>query len=710
MTSEEKAQAFEARKKASVLREFPLSRTRNIGIMAHIDAGKTTTTERILYYTGRTYKIGEVHEGAAVMDWMPQEQERGITITSAATTCNWKDHWINIIDTPGHVDFTVEVERSLRILDGAVAVFDAVAGVEPQTETVWRQADRYSVPRICFVNKMDRTGADFFMTVDMIRDRLGAHPLVIQIPWGKESDFHGVIDLLEMKGRYWTTEKGEEWEDREVPADMKEEAEHWRHELYEALAEFDDEVMDAYVHGGDPSAEHLRIALRKATLTGEAQPVLCGSAFKNKGVQPLLDAVVQFLPSPNELVPVTGENPKSGETLERKPDDDEPFTALAFKIMSDPHVGRITYIRVYSGTLKSGGALYNATRERKERAGRLLRMHANDREDRDVVQTGDIVAVVGLKQTITGDTLCDPDHPIRLESPTFAQPVISLAIEPKTKSDQDKLSGALQRLSEEDPTFHIMSDEETGQTIISGMGELHLEVLVDRMQREFSVDANVGKPQVAYRETIRQPVVKHVTKYVKQTGGKGQYGHVVIDVEPTGPGGGYEFINKITGGKIPSEYIPAVDQGIQEAMGSGVLAGYPLVDLRVILTDGSYHDVDSSEMAFKITGSMALKEASRKANPVLLEPIMDVEVVVPEEFMGDVLGDLNSRRGRIEKMDSRGNAQIIRAQVPLSEMFGYTTALRSMTQGRGVPHMEFHSYQEVPKNLAEEIVKKVRGE
>ncbi|MDQ3766700.1 MAG: elongation factor G, partial [Actinomycetota bacterium] len=496
--------------------------------MAHIDAGKTTTTERILYYTGRTYKIGEVHEGAAVMDWMPQGQERGITITSAATTCNWKDHWINIIDTPGHVDFTVEVERSLRILDGAVAVFDAVAGVEPQTETVWRQADRYSVPRICFVNKMDRTGADFFMTVDMIRDRLGAHPLVIQIPWGKEADFHGVIDLLEMKGRYWTTEKGEEWEDREVPADMKEEAEHWRHELYEALAEFDDEVMDAYVHGGDPSAEHLRIALRKATLTGEAQPVLCGSAFKNKGVQPLLDAVVQFLPSPNELVPVTGENPKNGETVERKPDDDEPFTALAFKIMSDPHVGRITYIRVYSGTLKSGGALYNATRERKERAGRLLRMHANDREDRDVVQTGDIVAVVGLKQTITGDTLCDPDHPIRLESPTFAQPVISLAIEPKTKSDQDKLSGALQRLSEEDPTFHIMSDEETGQTIISGMGELHLEVLVDRMQREFNVDANVGKPQVAYRETIRQPVVKHVTKYIKQTGGKGQYGHVVI--------------------------------------------------------------------------------------------------------------------------------------------------------------------------------------
>ncbi|MCA1839614.1 MAG: elongation factor G [Actinomycetota bacterium] len=707
---DEKKEALEAKRGAAKIREFPISRTRNIGIMAHIDAGKTTTTERILYYTGRTYKLGEVHEGAAVMDWMVQEQERGITITSAATTCRWKDHWINIIDTPGHVDFTVEVERSLRVLDGAVAVFDAVAGVEPQTETVWRQADRYRVPRICFVNKMDRIGADFFMTVDMIRDRLGGHPLPIQIPWGGESDFHGVIDIIEMKGRYWTTEKGEEWEDREIPADLKEEAEHWRHELYEALAEFDEEVMEAYVHGGEATAEHLRIALRKATLAGEAQPVLCGSAFKNKGVQPLLDAVVQYLPSPADIKPVTGENPRTGETVERKPDDNEPFCSLAFKIMSDPHVGRITYLRVYSGHLKSGGALLNTTRDRKERAGRLLQMHANHREDRETVLTGDIIAVVGLKNTVTGDTLCDPDHPIRLEAPTFAQPVISLAIEPKTKMDQDKLATALQRLAEEDPTFHIKSDDETGQTIISGMGELHLDVLVDRMKREFNVDANVGKPQVAYRETIKKTVDKHVERYIKQTGGKGQFGHVEIMVEPTGPGGGYEFINKIKGGAIPSEYIPAVDQGIQEAMASGVLAGYPVVDLRVTLLDGSSHDVDSSEMAFKITGSIAIKAACRKASPVLLEPIMDVEVVTPEEFMGDVLGDLNSRRGRIEKMENRANAQVIRAQVPLSQMFGYTTDLRSMSQGRAVPHMEFHSYQEVPQALAEEVVKKVRGE
>ncbi|HVF12320.1 MAG TPA: elongation factor G, partial [Actinomycetota bacterium] len=683
-----------------MIREFPLARTRNIGIMAHIDAGKTTTTERILYFTGRTYKIGEVHEGAAVMDWMVQEQERGITITSAATTCKWKDHWINIIDTPGHVDFTVEVERSLRILDGAVAVFDAVAGVEPQTETVWRQADRYRVPRICFVNKMDRTGADFFMTVDMIRDRLGAHPLPIQIPLGREADYKGVIDLLEMKALVWTGEKGETYEEQEIPPELVEEATHWRHELYEALAEFDEEVMDAYVHGGEPSAEHLGIALRKATLTGDAQPVLCGSAFKNKGVQPLLDAVVHYLPSPTDVPPMNGEHPSNGEVIEVKPDDSEPFCALAFKIMSDPHVGRITYMRVYSGTLKSGGALLNTTRDRKERAGRLLQMHANHREDKEVVLTGDIVAVVGLKNTVTGDTLCDPARPVRLEATIFAQPVISLAIEPKTKMDQDKLGTALQRLLEEDPTFHMRSDDETGQTIISGMGELQLEVYVDRLRREFNVDANVGKPQVAYRETIKKPVDKHVTKYVKQTGGKGQYGHVEIAVEPTGPGGGYEFVNKITGGKIPSEYIPAVDQGIQEALGSGVLAGYPLVDLRVTLLDGSYHDVDSSEMAFKITGSIAIKEAVKKASPTLLEPIMDVEVTVPEEFMGDVLGDLNGRRGRIEKMDSRGNTQIIRAQVPLSAMFGYTTDLRSMTQGRGIPHMDFHSYQEVPQSLA----------
>jgi elongation factor G len=690
--------------------DLPLERYRNIGIMAHIDAGKTTTTERILYYTGKTYKIGEVHEGAAVMDHMIQEQERGITITSAATTTKWKDHWINLIDTPGHVDFTVEVERSLRVLDGAVAVFDAVAGVEPQTETVWRQADKFRVPRICFVNKMDRMGADYFMTVDMIRDRLGAHPLPIQIPWGRESDFHGVIDLIEMKGRYWTTEMGERWEDREIPAELMDEAEHWRHELYEALAEFDEEVMEAYVHGGDPSPAHLKAALRRATLSSDIQPVLCGSAFKNKGVQPLLDAVVSYLPSPIDVLPVVGENPKSGQEETRRPDDSEPFSALAFKIMSDPHVGRITYMRVYSGTLKSGAAMLNTTRDRKERAGRLLQMHANHREDKEAVMTGDIVAVVGLRHTLTGDTLSDPDHPIQLESPTFAQPVISMAIEPKTKMDQDKLGTALHRLGEEDPTFQVRTDEETGQTIIAGMGELHLEVLVDRMMREFKVDANVGRPQVAYRETIGKAVHHHVLRYIKQTGGKGQYAHVVIDLEPMGPGGGYEFVNKIKGGAIPSEYIPAVDDGIQEAMASGVLAGYPLEDLRVTLTDGSAHDVDSSEMAFKIAGSMALKEAAAKASPILLEPIMDVEVATPENFMGDVLGDISSRRGRIDKMDSRGNTSIIRAQVPLSEMFGYATDLRSSTQGRATYTMQFHSYQQVPASLAEELVRKIRGE
>ncbi len=695
---------------APAIREYPLARTRNIGIMAHIDAGKTTTTERILYYTGRTYKMGEVHEGAAVMDWMVQEQERGITITSAATTCRWKDTWINIIDTPGHVDFTVEVERSLRVLDGAVAIFDAVAGVEPQTETVWRQADRYRVPRMCFVNKMDRVGADFFMTLGMIRDRLGAHPLPIQIPWGREGDFHGVIDLIDMKGRYWTTEKGEAWEDREIPEEMREEAEHWRHELYEAVAEFDEEVMEAYVYGTQPSRTHMMSAIRKATLAGKATPVLCGSAFKNKGVQPLLDAVINYLPSPLDVPPVTGENPKTGASIEREADDLAPFCALAFKIMSDPHVGRLTYFRVYSGTLRSGGQVWNSTRDRKERVGRVLRMHANHREDVDAVFTGDIVAVVGLKHTYTGDTLCDPNQPIMLEAPTFAQPVISMAIEPKTKADQDKLGNALQRLAEEDPTFIIRSDDETGQTIISGMGELHLEVLVDRLTREFRVDANVGKPQVAYRETVRNPVQKVEMRYVKQTGGRGQYGHVVLDVEPMGPGGGYEFVNKIKGGTIPSEYIPAVDEGVQEAAASGVLAGYPLVDLRVTLVDGSYHEVDSSEMAFKIAGSMALKRAADKAKVALLEPVMDVEVVTPEEFLGDVIADLNSRRGRIEKMESRANARAIRGQVPLSEMFGYATSLRSATQGRATYTMQFHSYQEVPSNLADQIVRRVRGE
>ncbi|HEU5001216.1 MAG TPA: elongation factor G [Actinomycetota bacterium] len=677
--------------------------------MAHIDAGKTTTTERILYYTGRTYKMGEVHEGAAVMDWMVQEQERGITITSAATTCRWKDHWINIIDTPGHVDFTVEVERSLRVLDGAVAIFDAVAGVEPQTETVWRQADRYRVPRMCFINKMDRLGADFDMTVDMIRDRLGAHPLPVQIPWGKEADFHGVIDLIEMKGRYWTTDKGDVWEDREIPAELKDEAEHWRHELFEALAEFDDEVMEAYVHGGEPSPEHLRSAVRKATLAGEATPVLCGTAFKNKGVQPLLDAIVAYLPSPLDVPPVVGENPRGEGTIERKAEDTAPFCALAFKIMSDPHVGRLTYFRVYSGTVRAGGAVSNSTRDRKERIGRILQMHANHREDKEAAFTGDIVAVVGLKQTFTGDTLCDPNQPIILEAPTFAAPVISMAIEPKTKVDQERLATALQRLAEEDPTFQIRTDLETGQTIISGMGELHLEVLVDRLTREFKVDANVGKPQVAYRETVRKPAHHVVLRYVKQTGGKGQFAHVVLDLEPLGPGGGFEFVSQIKGGAIPVEYIPAVDEGVQDAMAGGVLAGYPMVDIRVTLVDGSYHEVDSSEMAFKIAGSMALKQAAGQAGPTLLEPVMEVEVVTPEDFMGEVIGDVNSRRGRIEKLDNRGTSRIIRAFVPLAEMFGYATDLRSRTQGRATYTMQFHSYQEVPASLSEQIVKRVRG-
>ncbi len=692
-----------------VIREYPLSRTRNIGIMAHIDAGKTTTTERILYYTGKTYKMGEVHEGAAVMDWMVQEQERGITITSAATTSMWKDTWINIIDTPGHVDFTVEVERSLRVLDGAVAIFDAVAGVEPQTETVWRQADRYRVPRMCFVNKMDRVGADFFMTVDMIRDRLGAHPVVIQIPWGREADFRGVIDLIEMKGRYWTSEKGDTWEDREIPEDLRADAEHWRHELFEAVAEFDEQMMEAYVHGEEPTTDQLRAAVRNATLSNQATPVLCGTAFKNKGVQPLLDAIVYYLPSPLDVPPVVGENPRTGEKVERGPDDTEPFCALAFKIMSDPHVGRLTYFRVYSGALKAGAQVWNSVQDRKERVGRILQMHANHREDRIAAFTGDIVAAVGLKQTYTGDTLCDPSYPVRLEAPTFAQPVISMAIEPKTKVDQDKLADALQRLAEEDPTFQIRYEEETGQTIIAGMGELHLEVLVDRLTREFRVDANVGKPQVAYRETVRRPVEKVDVRYVRQSGGRGQYGHVVINLEPTGAGGGYEFVNRIKGGTIPAEYIPAVDQGVQEATGGGVLAGYPLVDLRVTIVDGSYHEVDSSEIAFKIAGSMALKEAARRAQPMLLEPIMEVEVVTPEGYMGEVIGDLNGRRGRIERLDSRGTSRIIRALVPLAEMFGYATDLRSRTQGRGTYTMKFHSYQEVPQSLSEQIVRRVRG-
>jgi elongation factor G len=694
-----------------LIREFPLSHTRNIGIMAHIDAGKTTTTERILYYTGKTYKIGEVHEGGAVMDWMVQEQERGITITSAATTANWKGYWINIIDTPGHVDFTVEVERSLRVLDGAVAVFDAVAGVEPQSETVWRQADRYNVPRICFVNKMDRTGADFFRTVEMIQDRLNGTPLPIQLPIGKEADFHGVVDLITMVAHYWPDEgRGEEWEDRPIPDDMKADADQWRHDMLEILADHDEELMELYVAEQEPDVEHIRKAVRRATISGEVTPVLCGTAFKNKAVQPLLDAVVWYLPSPTDLPPMVATRPDSGEAVERPPEDDAPFAALAFKIMSDPFVGRLTYMRVYSGTLKSGDSVANATRERKERIGRILQMHANHREDKDAVYAGDIVAVVGLKQTLTGDTLCDPNDKVLLEEMNFPAPVIDVAIEPKSKADSEKLATALQRLSEEDPTFRVHTDDETGQTIISGMGELHLEVLVDRIVREFNVGANVGKPQVAYRETIKNPKEKVEVRYVKQTGGKGQYAHCVIDIEPTGPGGGYEFVNKITGGKIPTEYIPAVDQGVQEAMASGVLAGYPVVDVRITLKDGSAHDVDSSEMSFKICGSMVFKEGAKKAKPVLLEPIFDIEVVTPEEFMGDVIGDISGRRGRVESMDQRGQDRIVKAQVPLSEMFGYVTDLRSRTQGRATASMQFKEYQEVPQSIAEEVVATVRGE
>jgi elongation factor G len=695
---------------APVIREFPLARTRNIGIMAHIDAGKTTTTERILYYTGKNYKIGEVHEGAATMDWMVQEQERGITITSAATTCNWKDTWINIIDTPGHVDFTVEVERSLRVLDGAVAVFDAVAGVEPQTETVWRQANKYGVPRICFINKMDRIGADFFRAVDMIKDRLDALPAVVQLPIGAEGHYRGCVDLIGMKGLVWEEGMGEKWEVAEIPADLQDQAAEYRHKLVDVLSTFDENILEKYVGDEEITADDLRKALRAGTIANHVVPVLCGSAFKNKGVQPMLDAVVDFLPSPVDLPPITGIDVKGIEELERPPEDSAPFSALAFKIMTDPYVGKLTYMRVYSGKLHKGASILNSSRDRKERIGRILQMHANHREDKDGVFAGDIVAVVGLKQTTTGDTLCDPNAPIVLESLEFPEPVIHVAVEPKTKDAQDKLGNALKSLSEEDPTFQVHTDDETGQTIIAGMGELHLEVLVDRMLREFKVDANVGKPQVAYRETIRKHVEKVEERYVRQTGGRGQYGHVVISLEPTGPGGGYEFIDKVTGGVIPKEYIPSVDAGIQEAMQGGVLAGYPTVDIRVTLTYGSYHEVDSSEMAFKIAGSLAFKKAARSAQPVLLEPIMAVEVVTPEDYMGDVIGDLSSRRGKVGGMEQRGSSQVIRSQVPLAEMFGYATDLRSRTQGRATYTMQFHSYQEVPGSISREIVARVRGE
>jgi elongation factor G len=692
-------------------RTHPLERVRNIGIMAHIDAGKTTTTERILYYTGRTYKIGEVHEGAATMDWMVQEQERGITITSAATTCFWDDHQINIIDTPGHVDFTVEVERSLRVLDGAVAVFDAVAGVEPQTETVWRQANKYHVPRMCFVNKMDRLGADFFAALDSIRDRLDANTAVLQLPLGAEGHYRGVIDLLTMEALVWLDEDlGAKWEVQEIPANLKAQAEEYQHQLIDVLSSFDEVILEKYVSEEEITPDDLRRAIRTGTLSGEIVPVLNGSAFKNKGVQPLLDAIVAYLPSPIDLPPVTGVSMKGNEELERKPADDQPFAALAFKIMSDPHVGKLTYFRVYSGTLEKGSQVVNTTTGRRERIGRILRMHANHREDVDAVYTGDITAGIGLKNTRTGDTLAAPGSEIQLEQLEFPEPVIHVAVEPKTKVDQEKMGKALQALSEEDPTFQVRTDEDTGQTVISGMGELHLEVLVDRMLREFRVDATVGKPQVAYRETITQPVTKVTYTHKKQTGGAGQFAEVSINLEPLGPGGGYEFVDKITGGRVPKEYIPAVDAGIQQSLDAGVLAGYPTVDIRATLVDGKYHEVDSSEMAFKIAGSMVFKDAARKARPVLLEPIMSVEVVTPEDYMGDVIGDLNSRRGRVGGMEQRGNSQVIRAQVPLSEMFGYATDLRSRTQGRATYTMQFHSYQQTPSSVQEEIVARVRGE
>jgi elongation factor G len=690
-----------------------LAKVRNIGIMAHIDAGKTTTTERILFYTGINYKIGEVHEGAATMDWMEQEQERGITITSAATTTHWRDHTINIIDTPGHVDFTVEVERSLRVLDGAVAVFDGVAGVEPQSETVWRQADRYGVPRICFVNKMDRVGAEFHRCVEMITDRLGATPLVIQLPWGVESDFRGVIDLVRMRALLWQTEgKGDKYDVVGIPDDHAEAAREWRDKLLETIAENDEEMMELYLEGVEPDVEQLNAAIRRATVAGGVTPVLCGSAFKNKGVQPMLDAIVDYLPSPVDIPPVKGHEVGNEEQVVlRKADPSEPFAALAFKIMSDQHLGKLTYIRVYSGTLEAGSNVLNTAKGRRERIGKIYQMHANKREERPTAVAGQIVAVMGLKDTSTGDTLSDPAKQVILESMTFPAPVINVAIEPKTKGDQDKLGTAIQRLAEEDPTFQVRTDEETGQTIISGMGELHLEVLVDRMRREFHVEANIGRPQVAYRETIRKKVEKVDYTHKKQTGGAGQYARVVINLEPTGgDGGGYEFENKITGGRIPREYIPSVDSGCQEAAEFGVLAGYPMVDVRVTLTDGAYHEVDSSELAFKIAGSMAFKKAAAHADPVLLEPVMAVEVRTPDDYMGDVIGDLNSRRGQIQAMEERSGVRVVKANVPLSEMFGYVGDLRSRTQGRADYSMQFDSYAEVPPSIAKEIIAKARGE
>jgi elongation factor G len=688
-------------------KRIPLERTRNIGIMAHIDAGKTTTTERILYYTGRTHRMGEVHEGAATMDWMAQEQERGITITSAATTCFWNDHRINIIDTPGHVDFTVEVERSLRVLDGAVAVFDSVAGVEPQSETVWRQADRYGVPRIAYVNKMDRIGADFDQAVETMVDRLGANAVPIQLPIGQEADFAGLVDLVTMEAIIYGDDLGTKIDTVKIPADMRERVDAARERLIEALADHDDELAEAYLEGQELAPERVRAALRVTVLANTVTPVLCGSSFKNKGVQPLLDAVVDLLPSPLDVPPAEGVDPHNGEVTVRPPQADAPFSALAFKVMSDPFVGRLTYLRVYSGSLASGAGIINSTKDRKERIGRLLMMHANHREDVDSASAGDIVAAVGLKSTTTGDTLSDSASPVVLERMTFPEPVIGLAIEPKTKQDQERLATALQRLSDEDPTFRVRTDEETGQTLISGMGELHLEIIVDRLMREFSVDANVGAPQVAYRETVRKRVDKVEGRFVRQTGGRGQYGHVFIAMEPNEAGAGYSFESKIVGGAIPREYIPSVDQGIKEALEGGIIAGYPMVDVKVELIDGTYHDVDSSEAAFKIAGSMAAKEAARRASPALLEPLMAVEVVAPKEFLGTVIGDLTSRRGRVGGMEERGQTGVVRAHVPLSEMFGYATSVRSATQGRATFTMQFDHYAEVPQSISEEIRQKV---
>jgi len=696
-------------------REFPLERTRNIGIMAHIDAGKTTTTERILYYTGKTYKIGEVHEGAATMDHMAQEQERGITITSAATTCIWNNHRINIIDTPGHVDFTIEVERSLRVLDGAVTVFDSVAGVEPQTETVWRQANKYRVPRMCFVNKMDRIGADFYRTVEMVKTRLEATPAILHLPvgaGGPESNkpFAGLIDLVKMKALIWRDEElGAKWDEVDIPADMADQAAEYRELLLETIATSDDELMEKYLSGESLTEDEIKRAIRTGTLAFDFVPILCGSAFKNKGVQPMLDAVVDYLPSPLDIPPAQGVKPgEAEEPLERAADESAPFAALAFKIVADPF-GKLTYFRVYSGQVNKGDEVYNSTKERRERLGRILLMHANQREDLDVALAGDIVAGLGFKETTTGDTLCDRNNPIILERMEFPEPVIHVAIEPKTKDDQDKLGKALKSLSDEDPTFRVRTDEETGQTVISGMGELHLEILVDRMQREFNVDATVGKPQVAYRETVTKLVEQVEYRHIKQSGGSGQFAVVKINMEPN-PGKGYEFVDKISGGRIPREYINPTNQGLQSALDNGVLAGYPTVDVKVTLVDGQYHDVDSSEMAFKIAGQQAFRKAAEMAKPVLLEPIMAVEVVTPEEYMGDVMGDLSSRRGRIEGMEARGNTQVVRAQIPLSEMFGYSTDLRSRTQGRATYTMQFHSYQQVPEAIASEIVKRTRGE